>query len=185
MPATRKQLVIVLDESAESQSGNVGPSLCFWAAYIYVPSDDRHPTNLRIPEDSRYEAAILMKSANIKPIRSGAIYNDNDTQIKICLDGMLRALEACEYMVPRRGINEVIICGDCEPAIDLASAVRRRVATSVIAICRQIDDLGSRYGNKGATVIFKKVSENQFTLYRDIDSIAKQARGLMKKISQD
>jgi hypothetical protein len=185
MPIIKKQLVIVLDESAENQSNRIGPSLCFWAAYVYVPSEDTHPTNSKIPEESRYEAAILMKSANLKPIRSGAIYNDSDTQIKICLDGMLRAFEACKYIVSKYKINEVIICGDCGPAIDLASGVQNRVALAVIAICGQIDDLKTKYGNNGAAVIFKKVSETHFTLYRDIDSIAKQVRGLMKKISQD
>jgi len=185
MPVIRKQLVIVLDESAENQSNRIGPSLCFWAAYVYVPSEDTHPTNSKIPEESRYEAAVLMKSANLKPIRSGAIYNNSDTQIKICLDGMLRALEACKYTISKYRINEVIICGDCDPAIDLASGALRRVAPAVISICRQIDSVKNEYGSRSAPVIFKKVSETQFTLYRDIDSIAKQVRGLMKKISQE
>lgn len=181
MPATRKQLIIILDESADNKAG-IGPSLCFWAAYVYAPSDDKHPTNSKIPEESRYEVAILMKSANLKPIRSGAIYNDKDTQIKICLDGILRALEACTYTISKFEINEVIICGDCKPAIDLASGAQPRKAVAVISICKQIDELKSKYENKGAPVFFKKISKDQFTLYRDIDSIAKNVRGLMKKI---
>jgi len=185
MPIIKKQLIIVLDESTDSKSDRVGPSLCFWAAYVYTPSEDNHPTNLKIPEESRFEVAILMKSINSKPIRSGAIYNDTDTVIKICLDGMLRALEACVYTINKYKINEVIICGDCQPAIDLASGKQARVAQSIVSICNQIDEYKVKYKNKGAQINFKKISRNQFTLYRDIDSIAKQVRASMKKITEN
>jgi len=185
MSIIKKQLIIILDESADSKSNSVGPSLCFWAAYVYTPSEDKHPTNLKISEESRFESAILMKSINPKPARSGAIYNDNDTVIKICLDGMLRALEACVYTINKYNINEVIICGDCKPAIDLVTGKKKRVAPSIVSICNQIDEFKDKYNSKGAQIDFRKVSKNQFTLYRDIDAIAKQVRGFMKKITEN
>lgn len=179
----RKQLIIVLDEStSKKEKEEIGLSLCLWAAYVYDPTSDKHPTNKLIPEESRYETAILMKSLNSKPVRSGAICNDFDTTIKISLDGIVRALEGCLYLINKHKINEVIVVGDCKPAIDLVSQSIKARAVAVVSLCNKVEELKSKYLEKESKIIFKHVSEENFVLYQDIDALAKQVRGFMDKI---
>lgn len=180
-----KQLIIVLDESTNQKNGNsnseLGMSLCFWVAYVYDPDNDKHPTNEVIPRDRRYETAILMKSINAKPVRSGAIYNDCDTPIKICLDGVARALESCEYLINKRSIKETILISDCEPAINLINKKINRKAIAITSLCNRIDKLVESYQNKRSAVSAKHVSENNFSLFKDIDGIAKNFRNVIDK----
>ena len=172
-------MIVVLDESTSPKGDRkVGPSLCFWAAYVYDPMEDDHMTSAKISEESRYEVAVLMKSANMRPRRSGAIYNDEDTPIKISLDGIARALEACRYLVDKHSVKEVIVCGDCEPAIKLASGERRRLAASVVSICERIDN---QKGDYSCPISFKHIRENEFLLYRDIDALSKEIRSRIEK----
>ena len=180
-----KQLIIVFDESTSQKNDNskfeLGMSLCFWVAYIYDPDNDEHPTNKAITRDRRHETAILMKSINAKPIRSGAIYNDTDTPIKICLDGIARALDACEYLVNKHNVKEVILIGDCEPAIKLINGEVNRIAIAITSLCNKIDSSIENYKNKNVSVLAKCVTESNFSLFKDIDSIAKNFRNVIDK----
>lgn len=182
---TGKQLIIVLDESTSQKNNNsryeLGMSLCFWVAYVYDPDNDKHPTNQSIPREKRYESAILLKSINAKPVRSGAIYNDNDTPIKICLDGTTRALESCEYLIYKHKIKEVILVSDCEPAIKFINKEQKIIAQAIESLCDKIDGLRGAYIKKGATVIAKYVSEENFLLFKDIDGITKNFRNVIDK----
>lgn len=180
-----KQLIIVLDESTSQKNGNseyeLGMSLCFWVAYVYDPDSDTHPTNKVISRDRRHETAILMKSINPKPVRSGAIYNDTDTPIKICLDGTARALEACEYLINKHTIKEVVLIGDCEPAIKLINGQTKRKAVAITSLCNKIDSAIENYKKKNVSVLAKYVAENNFSLFKDIDGIAKNFRNVIDK----
>jgi len=180
-----KQLIIILDESTSQKNGNseyeLGMSLCFWVAYVYDPDNDNHPTNKIISRDRRYETAILMKSINPSPVRSGAIYNDADTPIKICLDGVVRALEACEYLINKYGVKEVILISDCEPAVKLINRQKKREATSVQSLGNKIDALMNSYEKKNVVVLTKYVNENNFSLFKDIDGIVKNFRNVIDK----
>jgi hypothetical protein len=180
-----KQLIVVFDESTSQKNNNskyeLGMSLCFWVAYVYDPDTDKHPTNKVIARDRRHEIAILMKSINAKPVRSGAIYNDTDTPIKICLDGVARALEACEYLVDKHDIKEIVLVGDCEPAIKLINGDSNRKAISITSLCNKIDNSIKNYKEKNVSVSAKYVAENNFSLFKDIDGIAKNFRNVIDK----
>lgn len=177
----KKQLIIVLDESTSMNKNGLGPSLCFWVAYVYIPSEDKHITSSKISEESRYEVAVLMKSAGLKPVRSGAIYNDIDTPIKISLDGIARALQSCSYLLSKYSVNEVILCGDCENAIKLAKGEKPRRAKSIVSLGKTIDSLAEEYKSKNVNVFFRCISESDFALYKDIDAMCKQVRSQLTK----
>jgi len=175
-----KQLIIVLDESTSQKNENpaceLGKSLCFWVAYVYDPDNDNHPTNKKIPGEQRYETAILMKSINAKPVRSGAIYNDVDTPIKICLDGILRALEACKYLINKHEISELMLISDCKPALEFVQKENTPKAVAVVSLCNQLDEILKEYKTKISNVQPKHVSKNDYLLFKDIDGIAKTFR---------
>lgn len=174
------QLIIVLDSSTSTGSEtDLGPSLCFWAAYVYEPLTDTHPTNAKLSEKTRYESAVLMKSSIMPPNRSGAIYNDHDTAIKMFYDGIIRAMNSCFYLLRKHKINEVIILGDCNPVVDQINGVVSPKAPAIVALCNQVKWHIGKYQKSGTAVTLKHISEDNYPLYRDIDALAKQVRGMI------
>ena len=176
-----KYLIITLDSSTRKIKNGVGPSLCFWAAYRYDPSKDTHPTTMKLPEDSRYEGAILMKALNPSPIRSGAIYNHQDTSTKIFLDGIIRALESCFYLIKKYQITKVVVLGDCKPAIELITQKKSPRAQSIIAVCNQVHKWCRDYEGSKIKIEFKHIGRKSYPLYEEIDALAKRLRSILEK----
>ena len=175
-----KQLIIILDSSTGKKNGEtLGPSSCYWEVYVYIPSKDRHPTSSQLTENLRYQSAILMEATGDQPIRSGFIYNNYDTPTKMFYDGIVRALEACFYLLKKYDIKQTVVLGDCKVVIDQINGVGYKPKSkSIVALYNQVHHQVSDYKN----ISFKHINKSDYPLYKKIDSFAKEARGLMQML---
>lgn len=169
------QLIIVLDSSVSLDKGaDVGPAACFWLAYIYDPKKDQHPVSVQLPEEGRYKSAILMEGIKSKAVRSGAIYNSVDGPTKIFYDGIIRALEACFYLLSKEKVMEVHILGDCEHAIrQLNNEVR---VDKMKPMYNQVRKWQKEYLKQKVKISYQYVREEDFSLYKKLDGICKEIR---------
>jgi len=177
-----KQLIIVLDSSVSQKNNtNIGHALCLWLAYPYDPHEDKHPISQKLEINERYKNGILMEAGNIVSIRCGSIYNSTDSPTKIFYDGIIRAMDACYYLIKKERINEIIILGDCEHAIN---QLNRKVKVIKMApLYNQVRKWEEEYKNAGISSIkYEFIREKDFSLYKKIDGMAKEMREKISKI---
>lgn len=177
----RNQLMIVLDSSVSQKNiSRVGPALCFWIAYIYNPTQDSHPLSKKLNLEERYINAILMEASKPKSIRSGMIYNSVDGPTKIFYDGIIRSLESCFYLLKKEGVSEVTVLGDCEHAINQLNGNVR--VKKMKPLYNQVEKLKNDYRTNGASISFLYIEEENYPLYKKIDSITKEMRNKISKV---
>jgi hypothetical protein len=171
-----KQLIIVTDESLDNQESPFGHAFGFWAAYKYIPQNDKHKTNIKIDEETRYEAAILMDSSCINPLRMGFIYHDSAAVVMICLNSIAQSLESCYLVSKKIGINKVVICSDCQSAIDLITGGKKPSKENVKDICARISKIASEYSKSSIELKARYTSQSNFPLFQKVDKAVKNLR---------
>jgi hypothetical protein len=179
---SKNQLIIILDSSVSQKNNEgVGAALCLWTAYPYNPSEDNHPLSKKLSESDRYQSGVLMEAAPVKSLRCGSIYNSTDGPTKIFYDGIIRALQSCFYLLKKEGINEVLVLGDCEHAI---KQLNGQVGVKQMQpLYKQVKKLEGDFKQNGVKEIkYIYIKEQDYSLYKKIDGMAKEMRERITKI---
>ena len=176
-----KQPIIVLDSSVsqKTKDSKLGPASCLWAAFIYEPTSDKHPLSKEIEEKDRFRSSILLEGTNPESMRSGAIYNNHDSPTRIFYDGIIRAMESCFYLLKMHAVNEVVVIGDSEIVIEQLN--NRRKVVTMGPMYNQVKKFETAEYSK-MPVRYEYVSEDDYSLYKKLDGMCKQVRGILEKI---
>jgi len=174
------QLIILLDSSTSYEPGmQTGPSVCFWSAYIYRPHSDEHPISRNLPEDLRFENAILMEALRKKPIRSGAIYNNVDGPVRMFYDGIIRALDACYYLIKREEVTETIVLGGDQYVFHQING--ESAIDELEPVYNQVQKLRERYEKQRVHIMFQYIREDDYSLYGKLHTLTQGLQTLIKE----
>ncbi len=178
----KNQLIIILDSSVSQKNNKgIGNALCLWVAYPYNPIQDNHPLSKKLPESERYQSGVLMEASPVRSLRCGSIYNSTDGPTKIFYDGIIRALQSCFYLLKKEKINEVLILGDCEHAIKQLNG--RVGVRQMQPLYNQVKKLEKDFKKDGVDkIIYLYIKEQDYSLYKKIDGMAKEMREKISKI---
>ena len=142
------RLIILIDSStkASSKSSKYGESSAAWA--VWWNNIDR------------------------VPIRAGSLYLWKEGPNKIFYDGLIRALEACFYLVHKG--DEVTIYGDNQHVIQQLQGGKG--VREMQPYFNQITKMSSKYPCK---ISFTYLGESN-KAYKKVDELAKQFRNMVK-----
>lgn len=118
------------------------------------------------------------------PCRAGFTYNDYLGPNKIFFDGVIRALEACYYMV--QGDCELKVLGDCVPVLKILK--RENQARKLKPFFNQTKELERRYKEErgyNIDINYEYINEEN-RIYKKVDECASQFKNnLIQKFHQD
>lgn len=119
-----------------------------------------------------------LKSIKGRPIRAGVHYFQYEGPNVTFYEGVIRSLEQCLSLCWN---IEVMVFGDCQPVIQQLNGGRR--VFSMKLQYDQVQGLLSKYTKRNSLISFYYVDEN-ITLYKKIDQLAKRSREHIIKILQ-
>lgn len=173
-----KQLIILIDSSGKGHEEKMGPCLAFWCAYLYDPFDEESisRTALKIDKGNRYEFDILNKKT--QPIRCGMIFSDKRGPNIIFYEGIIDALQSCQYLIYYSWNLKVVVVGDNQRVINQINN-NPKLDETTSNFREQVKEIEKEYTGQKVSIEYVWIRRDEYSTYQQIDSISREIQTKM------